>query len=208
MKWKQKDKELMTFKPWTNLSHTHPDISCVFRWCWSAKTKNGTSSDQRLGRSGAPWTRLSPSIGSFGLIIAPHNTPPHPFIRLSVNTSLRAFFAETLGIFFPSTMLNTVLTSVLRWNWGVDSREGQPQRKQINGVFFYVLVCLTLFSLPSEEANWPTHLEILHSHLPKKGPLPFPPLGAHRGQYSNRWTQLKKDKYLMKKWRLQKILKM
>lgn len=61
-------------------------------------------------------------------------TPPP--IRLSIHLSLQAFFTWTLGIFFPSTMLNTVLTSVLGWSWGGDRGEGQPQREQINCVFF------------------------------------------------------------------------
>lgn len=42
-----------------------------------------------------------------------------PPIRLSTQPSLQVFFTESLGIFFPSTMLNTVFTSVWGWNWGV-----------------------------------------------------------------------------------------
>lgn len=78
-----------------------------------------------------------------------------PLVRLSIHSSLQAFFTETRGSFFPSTMMNTILTSVLKWNWGVDGGQGQPQREQINGVFFMFLsLCLSLFSLSSEVANW------------------------------------------------------
>lgn len=45
--------------------------------------------------------------------------PWFPAICLFTHLSLRAFFTQTLGIFFPSTMLNTVFTSVWGWNWGV-----------------------------------------------------------------------------------------
>lgn len=144
-----------------------------------------------------------------------HHLPfPHldsqwpPPVRLSIHSSLQAFFTETLGSFFPSTMMNTVLTSVLKWNWGVDRGQGQPQREQINGVFFMFLsLCLSLFSLSSEGANWFTPGDSSFSFA-KKNPLLSSPLWAHCGQYSNWWTQLKKDKYLIKKQRLQKIPKM
>lgn len=80
-----------------------------------------------------------------------------PPVRLSIHSSLQAFFTETLGSFFPSTMMNTILTSVLKWNWEVDRGRGQPQKEQINGVFFMFLsLCLSLFSLSSEVANWST----------------------------------------------------
>lgn len=75
------------------------------------------------------------------LPLAHLDSPWPPPIRPSMHPSLQAFFTGTLGIFFPSTMLNTVLTSVLWWNWGVDWGEGQPQREQINGV----LLCFCLF---------------------------------------------------------------
>lgn len=82
------------------------------------------------------------------LPLAHLDSPWSPPIHLFVHRSLQAFFTGTLGSFFPSTMLNTVLTSVLGWNWGVERGEGQPQREQIIGVLLYVLVSLFISVQP------------------------------------------------------------
>ena len=119
-------------------------------------------------------------------LIRTHRDPalPHP----SIHRSLRAFFTETLGIFFPSTMWNTVLTSVWRWNRGVDGGEGRPQRDPINGVFFYFMFS-SLY--PVGERTWRFFILICQKH-----PLTVfsTPPGASGGRDSNRRTQPRKDK--------------
>lgn len=66
--------------------------------------------------------------------------------------------------------------------------------------------CLSLFSLSSEVADWPMHLKILHSHLPKCSLL----LSLLCTLVANIQTgfKKKKDKCVMKKQRLQKVIKM
>lgn len=130
--------------------------------------------------------------------------PPPPPIPSICPFILQAFFTETLGIFFPSTMLNTVLTSVLRWNWGVDRGEGQPQRKQLKWCLFYVLVCLFISVQPLFRGRQLAYAPGDSSFSFAKNVLYRFLHWAHCGQYSNPWTQLKKDKNLMKKQRLQK----
>lgn len=97
-------------------------------------------------RSSAPWT--SPSIPS----------PVHP----SIHPPLQAFFTETLGRFFPSTMMNTILTSVLQRNWGAD-REARTTSEGANELclFMFLSLCLSLFGLSSEVHTWRSFILIL-----------------------------------------------
>ena len=92
-------------------------------------------------RSRAPRTQLSPSIGSFGLTV----TPTHPSVRPLIHPS-EPFSTGTPGIFFPSTMLNTVLTSVLGWNWGVDRGEGQTSEGANKWCLYFFLFFFLMFS--------------------------------------------------------------
>lgn len=79
---------------------------------------------------------------TFHKLIWTQRDPPSP-ICLSIHSSLQAFFTETFGIFFPSTMMNTVLTSVLGWNWGAHKEEGHTQREQM--VSFFLMCFVFLF---------------------------------------------------------------
>lgn len=97
--------------------------------------------------------------------------PWFPAICLFTHLSLRAFFTQTLGIFFPSTMLNTVFTSVWGWNWGVHKGwriTSDEMNKWCLSYIFWSFFVFSPFDLLSEVADWPEHLEIPRCHLPKK----------------------------------------
>lgn len=116
-----------------------------------------------------------PSIGSLGLTV----TPTHPSVCSSIPPSLLHW--DTWD-FLPQH--NVEYCSYLSFR--VELRGRQGRRTTSEGANKWCpflcscLLCLSLFSLSSEVADWPLHLEILHSHLPKC-PLLLSPLRVHRG---------------------------
>lgn len=120
-----------------------------------------------------------------------------PPIRLSIQPSLQAFFTQTLGIFFPSTMSNTVFTSVWGWNWGVGQGRRRTTSEEINGVFlgFFLSSSLFMFSLPSEVADRLEHPEIPRSHSPKR-----PSLLPLCGQYLSHGKWLRISNQVTELW--------
>lgn len=112
--------------------------------------------------------------------LAHMDSPWPPPICLFVHQSLQAFFTGTFAIFLPSTMLNTVLTSVLGWNWGVD-REGKAQREKKKCPFLCSHLFVSLNPAPGESLSFakmsfivglPNKLELLNPRNAEKRHTP------------------------------------